>query len=373
MDDTSFDMRIATAECFRYAVPFTAPVPIGSRSVESRRGAVLCLRDDHGNEGWGEAAPLPGFSRETMPEMMEGLQRQARDLTGTQVRSNGLDGMFETLSSPLLPSVEFALESALADLVASVRDETVPRLLGGGRDVIRLNALVTDLAANVDRTSHQIQEAGYSAVKLKVGRHDLQWEASRVRAFSRALGEDVALRLDANRAWTVDEATSFAEMLGPLALDYIEEPLKSPAELPRFVDRTGHPVALDETTREIAPESLSAMEGVRAVVLKPMLLGGLRTVRRWSMGARESGIRPVFSASYEAGVGMRMLVILTSVFSDAPAGFGTYGRMETDVVTPRLPLEGPTVFVEQVLKSTPDRSRLEEGQTYTSTPPSEEE
>lgn len=341
--------------------------------MKVRKGALLCLRDDNGNEGWGEAAPLPGFSRETMPEVVEELQEQARALAGTQVVSNGLDEVLESLSSHLLPSVEFAVESALAEFVAGVRDEPVQRILGGGRDVVRMNALVTDLGANVDRTANQIQEAGYRAVKLKVGRADQEWEASRVRAFSRTLGDDVALRLDANRAWTFDEACSFVEMLGSVPLDYIEEPLQSTDQLGRFAEGTGCPVALDETTREVDPETLLSTRGVVAVVLKPTLLGGLRTVRRWSAVAEQSGIRPVFSASYEAGIGMRMLVVLASVYSQAPAGLGTYRQMDVDVLVPRLPLEGASVSVERVFESIPDRTRLDVVEAYDSPRPSEED
>lgn len=352
-------MTIASAECFLYALPFRDPVEIGSRSVQPRPGALLCLKTENGAEGWGEAAPLPGFSREPLAEATEALQRRARDLIGTKIPSNGGEATFERLPRMEIPSVAFAIETALVNLIAETSTKSVQDVLGGGRGAVRVNGLVPNLLSNTERTVERLQRVGYAAVKLKVGRRDPEQEASAVQAFRHALGPEVAIRLDANRAWTLEQAYSFVRHLGPVSLDYIEEPLQNPNELPRFVTETELPVALDETTRDGSPEAVLSNEYVTAVVLKPTLLGGIRTIRRWVRTAQRSNVRPVFSGSYEAGVGMRMLVLLASVFSKAPAGLGTYRRLERDILDPPLPLNGATVSVEQTLESRIDRSRLD--------------
>lgn len=351
-------MTIVSAECFQYALPFRDSIEIGSRSLQIRRGALLCLRTEDGVEGWGEAAPLSGYSRETLAEATEALQRRARDLVGTQIPVNGGEAAFGVLPGIEIPSVAFAVEMALLDLIARGASESVQDLFGGGRKTVPVNGLVPNPLSSVERTVERLQRVGYSAVKLKVGRRDPDREASAVKTFRRALGSEVAIRLDANRAWTLEQACSFARQLGRVSLDYIEEPLQNPDEVSAFGKETDLPVALDETTRDGSPEEVLSDKWVTAVVLKPTLLGGIRAVRRWVKTAQRYNVRPVFSGSYEAGVGMRMLVLLASVFSKAPAGFGTYRRLKMDVLDPPLPLNGATVSVQNMLESRIQRARL---------------
>src|SRR5690606_1395237 len=81
---------------------------------------------------------------------------------------------------------------------------------------------------------------------------------ARAKAAAGVLGRGVALRFDANRAWGLDEALSFAEGVHALAPDYIEEPLKDADDLPDFVAKCDLPVALDES---LDAELLLALEG----------------------------------------------------------------------------------------------------------------
>jgi O-succinylbenzoate synthase len=195
-------------------------------------------------------------------------------------------------------------------------------------------------------------------VKLKVGRRTVARDAERVQALRRGLGAGPSLRLDANRAWSLDRALAFAGALGPeCAPEYIEEPLRDPTQLPTFAEQSGLPVALDETTRERGPSVLSALAPIAAVVLKPTLIGGATATRSWAEAARDVGATPVVSASYESGVGLRLLVVLAAALSDAPAGLSTYARLAADTLTPRLALDGPTVDVAATGESRvhPDR------------------
>ena len=70
--------------------------------------------------------------------------------------------------------------------------------------------------------------AGFGCVKLKVGVGD---DAGRVAAVRAALGPDVRLRLDANGAWSVEEAVRTIEALAPAGLELVEEPVHGLAAL----------------------------------------------------------------------------------------------------------------------------------------------
>lgn len=351
---------IATADCFRYALPLRAPLALGARTLHERRGLLLRLEGADGAVGWGEAAPLPGFSTETLDEATHRLRRRAEELSGVELMESVIDDVLRRQAGDEEPpSVQFAVTSAIAELWADQQETTVSAALGGGAQSVPINALIADDESALSEVAEQYQAAGFQAVKLKVGRHSIEKDIARVQALSEVLGEAISLRLDANRAWTYEQAVAFAERIEDVPVEYIEEPLEQADRLPAFIDATGMPVAIDETTREGGPGMLNDLDEVAAVVLKPMLLGGIRLVRRWSIHALNVGATPVFSAAYESGVGTRMLVALAAVFSEAPAGLSTYSRLETDVLSPRLSMETAEVSVEAGFASTVMSTRLQ--------------
>lgn len=352
-------MTIADVRLYRYRLPLTEPLPVGGHTLTERRGLLLCLTDDDGHEGWGDAAPLPGFSPESLDEAVSRARELEATFAGIGVPGPDLGAILRALpTDDLPPSVRFAVESAAVELAAAGQGSSVSRVLGETSRPVALNALITEADTDLGAAAERVRRAGYRAVKLKVGRADIEDDVRRVRELYAALGEEVGLRLDANRKWVLEEAVAFAGALGDVPIEYVEEPLRNPAHLPELAERMTLPIALDETTRECDPEDLPADFPVRAVVLKSTLLGGIAEARRWAGWAHERNADPVVSASYESGVGLRMLVALAGSLSTAPAGLSTYARLADDVLRTRLPLDGATASVEQVYTSDVNRSVL---------------
>lgn len=352
-------MKLVDAHLFEYCLPLRAPLSLGTRTLRKRRGLLLRVEGPDGTVGWGEAAPLPGFSAETMAEVRVQGHRLVDELSGTDLATSTLEDLLRSLPLDDLPaSLRFCAESAVVHLWADSRAESVVQALGGRRSWVALNALITESASDLEGQAERLRQAGYRAVKLKVGRGAVETDVARVKTLHGVLGEEVTLRLDANRAWTFEEAVSFAERLGDVPLAYLEEPLRSPTRLVELITTTGLPVALDETTREMSPEGLSDYLPLRAVVLKPTLLGGLSLTCQWARQARKREILPVISSSYESGVGLRMLAALAASLPTAPAGLSTYDRLGADVLTPRLPLGEAAVDVRRLFASSVDRSVL---------------
>jgi O-succinylbenzoate synthase len=345
-------MTIAAVTLYRYALPLTEPLALGDASLAEREGLLLRVRLEGGAVGWGDVAPLPGFSAETVEEAVAHARRLRTAWTGQRLPGDSLEAVLQALPGlqEAPPSVQFGGESALVEAVADERGTSPAQLLGADRDEVVLNALVrTGTPAALAERGRRLREAGYRAVKLKVGRDAPPAEAERVWALRRALGPEIELRLDANRAWSLPDAIRFWEAIDGADVAYVEEPVSDGASLPAFVDATGCPVALDETTRDRSIDVLAACP-VRAVVLKPTLLG-LRATQDWAIAARRQGAWPVLSASYESGVGTRMLLALAAALSEAPAGLLPYTRLATDVLVPRLSLEGPTIARSSLSRS----------------------
>lgn len=333
-------MRIASITGFRYRLPLTAPLVVGSRTIDARDGLLVRVEETEGGTGWGDVAPLPGFSVESVEDARHALRSVAPSLVGASA-SAALDEL-AAWDGP--PSVRCGVEMALFDVQARAAGTTLPYALSTTpRSVVAFNALVTEEEGLAAKTK-QLRAAGYRAIKLKVGRRTVDEDVARVRAVHAQRG-DMALRLDANRAWSFESARRFADAVPAGAVDYIEEPLADPDGLPRFAAETGMPVALDETIQAgAAPGDHSY---AAAVILKPTLVGGMQATQRQAEEALRVGVQPVLSASFESGVGLRGLVALAAGLgtNDVPVGLDTYGRLRTDVLQPRLPLAGPAVTV----------------------------
>jgi O-succinylbenzoate synthase len=345
-------VRVAAAQTVPYRLRLAEPVVWNGRRRDVREGVLLRLEGDDGAVGWGDAAPLPGFSRETPAEARAALDAAASALVGRDLDPRSLARLdvpaWAALDAAALPSsARFALDLALLDLAAQAAGRPLPQALHPDPAVtLPLNGLLMGEGDAVVAQAGALAAAGYAAVKLKVGRRPVGQDVETVRAVREALGPHVALRLDANRAWAPAEARAFAESVADVGVAYVEEPLRDPAGLPALWADTGLPVALDETLQE--PGGPAALRGwAAAAVLKPTLVGGLAAALRLAAAARAVGVRPVLSAAFESGVGLRGVAAVAAATGAEPAGLDTYRWLAEDVLGP-LPLRQPHVDVPRL-------------------------
>jgi o-succinylbenzoate synthase len=312
------------ADIVPYALPLVRPIRLGGYRITERSGWVLRLEDSEGNVGWGEASPLPGFSRETPHETVRNLEEIAARLAKGETHS----GVTDTSAAA------FALELALASLEAAKADVPLARVFHpAARSSQSVNAvLLSD--EPVDEAVSAVR-AGFRVLKMKVGSHSVAQDAERVQAVSTAVGPSVSLRLDANRAWRLSEARAFAGMIRGVAIDYIEEPLEESSGLAALAQEDW-PIAMDESVAGMEPSALAEMQWLTAIVIKPTIVGGLRQARRLADEALKSGIKPVISSALETGIGLRGLVALAAAIgsTDVAAGLDTGRLLRGDVTDP---------------------------------------
>ena len=343
-------MRISGFGVYRYGLPFTEPLTLKGMLLRSREGLLLRLTGDDGSEGWGEAAPLPGFSRETLNEAADQLVEATETIGATgKFLSEDISAI---IHSGAAPSVRFAVELATLNLNAARRGvSALDPLSSNARNILPVNGLLSGPADGVVTEARRMRDAGYRAVKLKAGSRSVKDDAELVREVSGVLGDGISLRLDANRAWSFEEAMEFVLAVRDVRIEYIEEPLADAALLPRFADETGAPVALDETLVGMEAEDLALHGYARAVVLKPTLIGGISRTLKLAEEARRLGITPVVSSAYESGIGTLGLIPLAAATGGAPAGLDTYRRLAEDTLIPPLELRSPTIAVRRILEA----------------------
>jgi len=275
-------MDLIRGELRRYRCALVRPLVTAAGTFTTREGVVLTLGDGH-RVGRGEAAPLPGFSTESLDEAEEALRHWLAS------------GRTELPDGP--PSARHAAEQATLALRHGAHGVT--RALGAeGSGEVPVNALVTD----ADDAARAVCQ-GHETLKLKVARALLDDDVRRIRAVRAAVGPEVQLRLDANRGWTHDEAVRALTALAPLGLEVVEEPCDGLQAMRSVRRATGVRVGADESVRSEADlDEVLATGGIDVVVLKPMLIGGLARSVAMLRRAHEAGVDTVVTTSIDGGV-----------------------------------------------------------------------
>ncbi|MFQ5852949.1 MAG: o-succinylbenzoate synthase [Candidatus Binatia bacterium] len=334
-------MIIAGLEIFSYQLALIQPVALKGRTMENRTGLLVRVTSASGFRGWGEIAPLQGVSRENPSDARKQALHLRTSLPGVELPDDWvpLEGnlLFLPQAANLTPAVRFGIELALWNLWL---DAGRPRPTGEEHETpldVFLNGLLAGRPDEVLDQAQALVKAGYRAVKLKVGGKPLEADIQLTLKLREVIGDEVGLRLDANRAWSLEDAVRFGKAVNGSRIEYIEEPLADPASMTTFTAECGLPVALDETLLELPIERLDKGQGITAVVLKPTLLGGFHLSMQLALKARQLGLMPVVSSTFETGVGIAGLARFAAIVSkDTPVGLDTYRWLATDVMVPRI-------------------------------------
>ena len=354
-------MRVVAVSAQRYDLPLHRPIMLRNCLVTTRSGIVLSLASDSGVTGRGDIAPLPGFSAESLAQAAAAAATLPHRLLGREIpldpdeRVMWSDRVSRWLWRLDLPtSVVSGVQAALGDLVAAHRGVTLAQVFDpAAEDEVLVNGLLLGDADNVLADAARLRASGFRAAKLKVGRADPLREAELVRRVYAVLGPDTKLRLDANRAWSEEVAFEFARAIDGCAIEYIEEPLRDPSRLVSFSRRSGLPVALDETVSERAVDDLERWRGIRAVVLKPTLLGGYEFALWMARRAANAGMSAVVSASFESGIGIAALACLAASFCQpaVAAGLDTYRWLAADAIDARLDMSHGRLSIREAVRA----------------------
>ncbi|MFZ0323145.1 MAG: o-succinylbenzoate synthase [Actinomycetes bacterium] len=287
------------------AVPFAIPLTVRFRGTDVREGLLI-----RGPAGWGEFAPFPEY----------GPGETSRWLAA-------------------------AIEAAWQGWPVPVRD------------VVHVNAIIPvvspDLAASL------VRESGCTTAKVKVADpgQSLDDDVERVAAVRDALGPQGGVRIDANGAWTFEEARDALRALEVFDLEYVEQPCATLHECAQ-VRRTGQVrVAIDEGVRRAGdPRAVDGLrEAADVLVLKVPPLGGVRAALDV---AATYGLPCVVSSALDTSVGLAAGLALAGALPDLPFACGlASGRLlKNDVATDRLLPVGGRLEVRPV---SPDARSLD--------------
>ncbi|MFB7894563.1 mandelate racemase/muconate lactonizing enzyme family protein [Microbacterium sp. NPDC056044] len=218
----SFDARLVR-------VPLTRPWAADVTSV----GVVAThvVRSD-GAEGWGFSW-TPQIGAEAVHALL------AHDIAAWTVGRSAEPGegwlplwqhLHEAGGGGITTIAMAGLDLALWDAAARADGKSVPQWLGPQRSAVRAYGSGVNLHYPLDELVAQARrwvDAGFDAVKVKVGKPDVAEDLDRMKAVREVLGPDRALMIDANQRWDLPRATTNLEVLAAVAPAWIEEPLRA--------------------------------------------------------------------------------------------------------------------------------------------------
>ncbi len=311
-------MRLASVEVIPYALPFKEPYVTARGTLSRREMVLLRLRTDEGVEGLGEAVPLSlrgGASLEQVVRELQALGEAAR---------LDPDGFEHACDAAILTApARCAVETALWDLRARADGEDGP---GAAAEC---NAtLVAGGPAAVAEDALRWREAGFETFKLKLGAGDDLGQVEAVRA---AVGPAARIRVDANAAWSLEEAKRVVAAVEPFGIELIEQPVATMEDAAELAATTSIPLAGDESV-------VTAEDAQRAVALGAFQATGIKLSK---VGGRARGLAiavtlPAYASSALDGpVGIAAGAVLAAAF-DVRAAAGLQPRYAHGLATQRL-------------------------------------
>ena len=225
----------ASFEVIPYALPFKEPYVTARGTLMRREMVLLRIWDEDGVEGLGEAVPLSLRGGVTIEDVVRELEALP-------------DVDADSLSLPAL----CALTTARLDLKEKREGDDA------WHAPVRCNAtLVSGEPETVAAEAERWAGDGFGTFKLKVGTGD---DVAQVAAVRTALGPEALIRLDANAAWSLEEATEILAAVEPLGIELVEQPVETIAEASELAKRTRIWLAGDESIVTLA----DAEEAIRA-------------------------------------------------------------------------------------------------------------
>ncbi len=344
-------MRMAFAP---YRLLFKEPGGTSRGVMTEKPTFLIRLYDKRQPEiyGIGEAGVFPGLSPEADGNYVNKL---------IELLANIAIGRPTDLSRH--PSIQAGLEQAIRDFTGGCRGIYFPSAFTQGESEITINGLIW--MGDFDTMMSRVEEKlalGFHCLKLKIGAIDWHKELEMIRLIRNRYSEnELQIRVDANGAFSPDEALGRLRQLAELGIHSIEQPIKAanPELMATLCRESPLPIALDEELigKFTSEEKRATIETIRPayIILKPSLIGGFSGAQEWIGLAEEAGVRWWVTSALESNVGLNALAQWTaSLGVTIPQGLGTGGVFTNNFTTP-LSLHG------EKLSYSPDVS-LDHGQ-----------
>lgn len=329
--------------CKKYTLQFKRPSGT-SRGVMNTKETWFFEIENEGKRGIGECGILRGLSIDDRPDYEEKLQWVCNNI------SLGKKALLQELTE--FPSIQLGVETAFQSLRSENPFELFTSKFTEGKEGIVINGLVW--MGDKQFMKQQIEEKinqEFRCIKLKIGAIDFQTEIDLLKAVRKEFSvADIELRVDANGAFSTDEALEKLKILSELQLHSIEQPIKAGQwqEMAALCEQTPLPIALDEELIGVffgtKKEKLLQTVRPQYIILKPSLIGGFSGSDEWITLAEKENTGWWITSALESNIGLNAIAQYTFAKNNTmPQGLGT-GSLYTNNIASPLEVIGERLY-----------------------------
>lgn len=313
-----------------------------SRGVLHTKDSWIVRIEEGEKIGFGEISIIPDLSLDD-PAQIEHMLDNLKDASIAELKQTIIQ-----LSG--FPAVQFGLDCAIQDYNTDENQHILfPSSFTAGTKGIPINGLIW--MGTQPEMTQQIEnklQQGFKCLKMKVGAIDFEKEIAILQNIRKAFSAaELELRLDANGAFSVDEAASKLDTLSQFDIHSIEQPIKPNQwqEMAQICRSSAIPIALDEELIGCkAKTNMLSTIAPQYIILKPSLLGGFIATEEWVELAKKHNINWWATSALETNIGLNAIAQWTATQNNAmPQGLGT-GQVFTNNFNSPLFLEGEHLF-----------------------------
>jgi len=320
-----------------FDLPLVSSFATARAEVSIRSGLLVSVFDgDH--VGYGEVAPMPGWSPIDADRAGAVLLASIAAIDTGRDFDEVLDDLEDT------PEVRAGLAGAAADLAARRQGLPLAESLDpDALDLVAVNAVIGSgspehtVAAGLDAV-----QRGFSTLKVKVGVETPDVDVQRVASLRAALGDEIELRLDANGGWSPANAQRVLDGVVRHDIAFCEEPVTGVDAIAELGGHSPIPLAIDESARTVDDVARALGTGViDVVVIKPQAIGGPDLAMRAVRLTLEFGATPIVTTMIDSAIGVRHAAHVASASGVTLAhGLATSVLLADDLAEPPMIVDG---------------------------------
>ena len=235
------------------------------------------------------------------------------------------------------PGLAFALDTAVYDLKGKHEGQPVAELLGGfQRTAVPITEQIfIDDWAKSEQELQQIIARGTTHLKIKTG-FSPEKDLALIQKVRRTVGQNVDLRIDANRAYNLTESLELYKQFKQLGVTTLEEPINNPdwASWRTLRHEVGLPIMLDESI--LSPADLQAAiqaKVIDSLNIKLTRVGGITQALIYAQLCHDAGVAVSIGCNEDIGPGMAAILHFSAAQTrhDGTEGVG-HLRLGTDII-----------------------------------------
>ena len=329
-------MNISEVKIEKHTLRYKKPISSSHGIITDRSVILLGLKDKKGTWGYGESSPLKGFSSENTDDVENiltewGKTKNERLLTGFPTAKAAVDCAFLDLKAKNngLPLHKYMNSESLKEFPISQ---------------LILGETPKELVSNARRAT----EAGYKTLKIKVGTSSEEIDYERLKAVRETVGQEIAIRIDANGGWNTNQAIDILGRLIPFAIEFVEEPTRGLDNLATVQKNVVQKIAIDESLQDVDNiEKIKNAQIAKILIIKPSAIGGIKFASQLIDRAKSLELEVVVTSLLDGAIGVAAAAHLTSAYNlfDPAPGLGTSALLADDLAE-SIPVNNGNMVLE---------------------------